>query len=117
MRIETLNVESCGVEARCVDRKRDEEWTMLYNSLVPALGETLASDIVEALKELYSIYTVDVVKWYANLFDPDIGGYYYSNSARDFDEASYNGVNYRLLPDLESTYQGDSFLYSSLVEG
>ena len=49
-----------------------------------------------ALKSLYSLYSVDTVTWLANLYDAEIGGFYYSNSARD--TAGY-------LPDLQSTAQ------------
>ena len=96
--------------------KMEERWKTFRGLLAKNLDAQLADDITLAMRELYSIYTVDVAKWYANLFDPEIGGYYYSNSARDFDEATYNGVTYKLLPDIESTYQGDGFLHASLVE-
>lgn len=96
--------------------KENQRWDDLSAKLSEKYGKELGEDIVSSLRDLYSIYTVDVAKWYANLFDPEIGGYYYSNSGRDFDEATYNGVTYKLLPDIESTYQGDGFLHSSLVE-
>ena len=36
------------------------------------------------------------IRWWAGLYDPDLGGFYYANSARDAEG---------YLPDLESTYQ------------
>ncbi|MBP3582936.1 MAG: hypothetical protein J6K44_02740, partial [Clostridia bacterium] len=56
-----------------------------------------AAEIVEAVKNYYEwVCTPDVISWFANLYDPAIGGYYYSNSARD---------NVGYLPDAESTSQ------------
>lgn len=52
--------------------------------------------IQAALDELSALYSIDTVRWYAELWDPAIGGFYYSNSARD-----YEGF----LPDIESTVQ------------
>jgi len=117
METQIFNERKCAEQA-CASKKdrREEKWQTLYESLSLKWGEPLSGDIVSALRELYSIYTVETVKWYANLFDAEIGGFYYSNSARDFDEVTYNGAKYKLLPDLESTYQGDGFFYSSLVE-
>lgn len=59
-----------------------------------------------AFKQLYSFYGTDVIYWFANLFDGEHGGFYYANSARD-----YEGF----LPDLESTAQTFSFLRDSGV--
>lgn len=95
---------------------RLENWGNLSLTLSKKYGEDIALEIVAALKELYSLYTSDVLVWCANLFDPEVGGYYYSNSGRDFDSTQYNGKTYKLLPDLESTLQGDGFLYSSLLK-
>ena len=50
-----------------------------------------------AIRKLYDFYDGPrIVKWLASLYDPEIGGFYYSNSARD-----YEGF----LPDLESSQQ------------
>jgi len=37
-----------------------------------------------------------IIRWWAGLFDPELGAFYYANSARD---------NEGFLPDMESTYQ------------
>ena len=37
-----------------------------------------------------------LIRWWAGLYDPAAGGFYYSDSARDHDG---------FLPDMESTYQ------------
>ena len=73
------------------------------------------SDIVEALQDYYSIFEDRTLKWLAGLFDPDIGGFYYSESARDNDAIVYNGVEYPLLPDIESTSQATNFLHSNEI--
>ena len=65
--------------------------------------EELADEIVAAFQEMYSIYNHDVVTWLANLYDPGVGGFYYSNSARD--NGSY-------APDTESTGQALGFVGS-----
>ncbi len=56
-----------------------------------------SAEIVEAVKNYYEwVCTPDTLSWFANLYDPAIGGFYYSNSARD---------NEGYLPDAESTSQ------------
>ncbi len=71
-----------------------QKWRELEKNLSAEMGVDQAKEIISALKELYSIYSKDVVDWHANLYDPKTGGYYYSNSARD---------NEGFLPDIEST--------------
>ena len=93
--------------------KRAAEWKKLSEHLTERIGAQNAEKFVSALKELYSLYTPEMTKWYANLYDPEIGGYYYSNSARDNDTVTYDGVTYPLLPDVESTNQALNFIISS----
>ncbi|MBQ7387203.1 MAG: hypothetical protein IJW03_03455 [Clostridia bacterium] len=63
------------------------------------------AEVVEALKQLYNYYDGErIVDWLANLYDPVIGGFYYSRSARD---------NEPFRPDIESTAQGISFLLNN----
>lgn len=52
--------------------------------------------IVDSFKAIYNIYKDEMVVWMAELYDPGIGGWYYSNSARD---------TFGFLPDIESTRQ------------
>ena len=68
------------------------------------LSEVAGEEIVSALKDLYTIYDDRLITWYAGLYDPKIGGYYYSNSARDNETVEHNGKTYKLLPDAEATY-------------
>ncbi len=54
-------------------------------------------EVVSALKNLNAFYDGrKIAYWMANLYDPEVGGFYYSNSARDTEG---------FLPDLESTVQ------------
>ena len=74
---------------------RDAKWqeTVEYLNSQGADGEA----IVEAVKHYYStVSTKNVLSWLANLYEPAIGGFYYSNSARD---------TLGFLPDAESTSQ------------
>lgn len=52
--------------------------------------------VLRDFTDLYSYEGHEVWRWIANLYDPETGGFYYSNSARD---------TYGYLPDLETTGQ------------
>ena len=70
-------------------------------------------ELCDALKEWHSLYTDEVVEWLAGLYDARIGGWYYSESARDNDTVEYRAKTYDLLPDVESTNQALNFLQSA----
>ncbi len=72
-----------------------------------------ASEIVTALKDMYSGFEPELVDWLAGLYDPTVGGFYYSQGARDNATVTYQGVTYDLLPDIESTAQALGFLQIS----
>jgi len=74
-------------------------------------------EFVLAMKELYSLYDAELVDWVADLYDPKIGGWYYSNSARDNETAVWQDKEYRMLPDAESTCQALGFIGSSGISG
>ncbi len=92
---------------------KEEQWQRLYDYLVSDIGCEAAENFISALKDLYSLYTPDMTEWYARLYDPKTGGYYYSNSARDNETVEYKGEIYPLLPDLESTNQALNFMKST----
>lgn len=79
----------------------DAAWQRVENALSKYEGgeKTLA-----ALKDYYDLLDPDVALWFAGLYDVDIGGFYYSNSARD---------NAPHRPDAESTSQALSFISAS----
>ena len=68
--------------------------------------EAVASDeTLAALKRLNNYFDGNkLISWMGNLYDPDIGGFYYSRDARD-----YSGF----LPDLESTVFVITTVYKS----
>ena len=62
-----------------------------------ALEAVADKDTVAAIKRLYDYYDgTKMLGWLANLYDPEVGGFYFSNSARD---------TKGFLPDIESTSQ------------
>lgn len=86
-----------------VDEIREARREAELNALVPEIG----NDTVTALKNLFTIYDDDLYKWLVDLYDPIIGGFYFSNSGRNTEG---------FLPDIESTYQAIDFLtWSGLV--
>lgn len=80
----------------------NKAWQNLYISLAiyPERDK-----VYNALREYYTLYDKNgLVTWFAGLYDPEIGGYYYSNSARDNDQ---------FKPDAESTSQALGFISAS----
>lgn len=66
-----------------------------------SIKEEFGDDSALALEELYSLYDEKIYLWLADLWEPEIGAFYYSNSARDTEG---------YLPDIESTCQAIAFL-------
>lgn len=81
-------------------KKYDAHLSKIKDSLLKD-GYSNASEIVAAIKKLYSLYDTDMLIWLANLYDKENGGFYYSNSGRD---------NLGYYPDLESTAQAFTML-------
>ena len=80
----------------------DVRWAEVEEKLVALHGEKLGRESVTALKNYYySLFTDELVTWFANLYDPVTGGFYFSNSARNSEG---------FLPDVESTAQALGFL-------
>lgn len=82
-----------------------------------AFETKFGKEAADALKKMYAdLYSDKLVEWFANLFDPATGGFYYSNSARDNEKVEYptgSGKYYLLLPDIETTSQATGFISSS----
>ena len=68
----------------------------------------LGKETADALRELFSIYNESIYIWLAGLWDPKIGGFYFSESGRDTEG---------LLPDIESTVQALACLSSNGMFG
>lgn len=75
------------------EAERDEN----FKALEGVLGE----DATREMRKIYSSYTEKMLIWYAGLWAPEIGGFYFSNSARDTEG---------FLPDIESTAQAVKFI-------
>ena len=74
--------------------------TGFYNDVAASCGR----EVADAVSELHSLFDDGIYKWLAGLWDSSIGGFYYSNSARD---------NAEFLPDMESTAQAFNNLEST----
>ena len=83
------------------DAKVEAEWVALAEAVG---GGEIGANLVKAMKDLYTAYDDSMIDWFANLYDPETGGYYYSNSGRD---------NQGYLPDIESTAQALKFITTS----
>ena len=68
----------------------------ILNANYEKIKKTHDNATYDAFCELQSLYTDGIYKWYESLCEPDIGGFYYSLSARD---------TKGFLPDIESTAQ------------
>ena len=84
-----------------------------YSAIAERVGGSTGKKLVEALRDLYEIYDESMIEWFAGLFDPRFGGWYYSNGAKDMETVTYQGVTYPLWPDIESTEQALRFINSS----
>lgn len=62
-------------------------------------------EVLDGLRELRSLVNEALIRWIAGLYDPQTGGFYYSNSAK-------NTAGF--YPDIESTSQAIGFLRDSL---
>ncbi len=80
-----------------ISNYNDQLWTdrwSVYDGLISA-------DAIAAMKELYGLFDTDTYMWIASLYDAEIGGFYFSESARD---------HVGFLPDVESTRQVLTFM-------
>lgn len=68
-----------------------------------SIEKSAGKETADALRKLYTLYSDEVYRFFAELYDPKIGGFYYSNSGRD---------NSGFLPDIESTVQALNHLSS-----
>ena len=90
---------------------REKQWDALAKEAKRRGGD--GDEIVKAYQELYSVHSDRICTWLGGLYDSEIGGFYYSNSARDNEYVEIDGVKHYFLPDIESTHQATNFLMSS----
>ena len=82
------------------------------------LADAASVAVAEAVEELYGLYDSELAAWFASLYDARVGGFYYSESARDNDRVTFQDKEYDLLPDIESTLQALGFVKTSgIAEG
>lgn len=81
--------------------KQKEKDAARQNAAWDAVLKQSDAETVSALKEMYAMFDSKMLDWLADLYDPDTGGFYYSNSGR-------NHEGY--LPDIESTAQAIDLL-------
>ncbi len=96
----TVTFSITGYLEERANKMKEEAWAALAAQLPADKSE----EIITSLKTLYGLYSADVVDWLANLYDPGVGGFYFSNSARD---------NEGFLPDIETTYGIFGFMEAS----
>lgn len=77
------------------------EWKRLEEEIDKRGGN--GKEVVKALHEHYAIYNEKLLTWLGTLYDPKIGGFYYSKSGRFTDDPKF-------LPDIESTNQATNIL-------
>ena len=82
------------------DKMYNEGFAKLEATLTAA-GASDASTIVRELKNYYGLFKTEQLYWLADLYDPELGAFYFANSGRD---------NLGFLPDLESTAQAYTML-------
>ncbi len=86
-------------------RQKEESWAALKEGFIDfGCSEQEAENCVKAVQNFYSIADERVYLWVANLYDPALGGFYYSNSGRDTEG---------FLPDIESTLQAINLLQNN----
>lgn len=102
-RIASLVFDPILYQEEIEDALQIEKWAEFEEELSEITDN--AKEIIEAYKFYYSeVCTDKVVYWLADLYDKDLGGFYFSNSGRD---------NEGFLPDIESTSQAVGFYKST----
>ena len=87
-----------------MQQREDEAWAARFDKAYEVMGKEAG----DALVRLYDYYGSETCEWLAELYDADIGAFYYAISARD---------NYPFLPDVESTAQALGMLRFSGILG
>ena len=91
-------------QQRLAEEERRQKEAEAFQNRFDAIEQSAGKELADAFRELFDFYGTDTILWLAGLWEPEIGGFYYANSARD-----YEGF----LPDLESTYQAIGLLRST----
>lgn len=101
--LKTVTFDALEYQQELDDEQTELQWAVFEQKANELGGDGAA--IVAAVKEYYAkVCTDDIVSWLANLYDPAIGGFYFSNGSRDTPG---------FLPDAESTSQAIGELQGS----
>ncbi len=104
-KVTSLTFDVLAYQQALDDKKSETDWKNFINAVNNKGGDGEA--VAAAVKYFYEkICTDNVIDWFANLYDPTVGGYYFSNDAKNTDG---------YLPDLESTIQALNFMQSSRI--
>ena len=88
-----------------------------FSKIAEKIGGKVGMDTADALADLYTIHEPGLIDWFANLYDPEVGGWYYSNGARDLGTVFWRDKVWDLRPDIESTEQALRFIGTSGLAG
>lgn len=72
------------------------QWAALEAAAIQKYGTTQGKALTDAFRQYYTIRSDELIVWYANLYDPGIGGFYASTSGKEYDG---------FLPLIETTGQ------------
>ena len=89
----------------------EEKWEALKKEIFRRGADGEA--VVAALRDYYSIFEDKTLEWLGGLYNPEIGGFHYSKSSKNNDTVITDAGEFKLLPDIESTYQATSMLKDS----
>ena len=91
-------------EQKKIDKEtKNEKWQIFKNAIFDKYGAEYGERLYSAFDSFYAIFKDSLVEWYANLYDPDIGGFYASASGKKY---------FGFLPLLEPTAQALGHMYS-----
>jgi len=91
-----------------MDRSKLDNYNAEWKRIEERVGGETGKKIVEALRELYAVYDDRLIEWQASLYDPEVGGWYFSRSGQ---------ANDGFLPDVESTIAALGFWQESGMLG
>ena len=91
-----------------MDRSKLKNYDSMWRAIEERIGGELGRRTVEALHELYAVYDDRLIEWQASLYDPEVGGWYFSKSGQ---------ANEGFLPDVESTIAALGFWEESGMLG
>ena len=76
--------------------KRKEDWERFRGAAIEKYGKEFGDDLTDAFVDFYALFRPSMVEWYAELYEPSMGGLYGAHSGKK---------HFGFLPLLESTVQ------------